>query len=152
MKQRQRGPRSPFYVNTGLDDSKVVIQYPKDAIQIGTEIVDGNPQPVFVDPKDLIPTPDQKLEQADKMNGVSRAATLEDARWEIAARVEQWLGRCISQICPVAEKGQEAIKAWLATEGIDYVDDAPRKRFLLRRQGKVLSEFRYAIKSGVEDN
>lgn len=134
------------HINTGLDDSHVVIKYPKDPIEIGKTVVDGNFQPVWVDPKDLIPTPDQKAEQAENMRGQAKMANRQDAEWELLARVEAWFGRCIQDLYPGNDlTDTAAIKAWMQKVDLNY-QELPEQhggifKFVLRMGQKQLSTF-----------
>lgn len=145
--------RTAPYINTGLDDSKVVLKYPKDPIKIGKKVIDGNLQDVWLDPKDLIRTPEQNHELAQNIKGVSFEASRERAMWEIAAQADAWLARCMQALCPCADKGQAEIVAWANAQNINYIEDNSdpvRPRFILRRGDVVLSEICFAFSDCVK--
>jgi hypothetical protein len=142
-------PAAPAILS-GFDDSVVHLKVPKDPFQIGEVVKDGSLQPVWVDPKDFIPTPDQKLEQAANMRGMAFEANLEKAKWEVLGQVEAWLGRSIQALCPCLAQGEAAIQAWINASDINLAPgDACSGQvihYLLRRGTKVLSEFKATMR------
>lgn len=138
MKSRINTPN----IVKGLDDSTVTIVYPKDPIQIGVA-KDG--KPIWIDPKDFILTPDQKVEQRENMDKDEAEKALHNARLSIAARVEMWLALTMAKLLPASCLGnQEQTEAWIKEHDVNYIEDNSKEgvhRFVLRFGTKVISEF-----------
>lgn len=142
MKNRINKPN----INIGYDDH-VTVRYPKDPVQIGTA-KDG--KPIWFDPKDLILSPDQKLEQKSNMDASEVEKAMHNAKLSLAARVEYWMALTMAAILPKNIYGnREQTEAWLLEKDVNYIEDNSVKgvhKFILRFGDKVISEFVAKIK------
>lgn len=124
-----------------MDDEKVRINLPKDPIVLG-DAQDG--KPIWVDPKDFILSPDQKLEQRDNMDKATLEEALDKARLAVAARVEVWLQKTLMELAPSGIVTMSALRKWVQSQDFSYIEDTTtpgETRFVLRRNEKVISEF-----------
>ena len=131
------------------DHDKVTIVYPKDPIEIGKTLVDGNLQPVWVDPKQFIRTGEQNDKLSANIKASHHEAAMELARREIMARVEAWMQRVITQIAPDSIlQSPERLESWLRENDLNWFEDSTPNhvKFILRRGPDVISEFNAALK------
>lgn len=127
----------------------VEIKYPKEPIEIGKTVVDGNIQPVWVDPKDFIRTGEQNDELAENIFNSKLNAALELAYLESIAKTEAWLERVMQQIMPATVyTNSEQREAWLKAEDINVIEDWSQTRFrvILRHGMSPISEFNCDLK------
>jgi hypothetical protein len=141
MKEDIKTPVAAPNINLGFDD-KIKIVYPREPVEIGTT---KEGQPIWFDPKDLILSQDQKLEQGENMAKSEAEKALHNARLSVAARVEVWMGLTILKILPESFHGnKEQTEAWLKEHDVNFIEDTSVQgvhRFILRIKDKVLSEF-----------
>lgn len=136
-------------------DKKIEIRFPSQPFEIGKTIVDGNPQPVWVDPHDFIRTGDQNDELVDNIRKAKIEGQIEQAVNDLTASVEAWLARVMQGIMPpeVYTGSAEAKAAWLKERNIyteEHLAGPGLRKILLKHGSEVVSEFRCKLKGGME--
>lgn len=128
-------------IQKGIKD-QIEILLPSNPIRVG-KTTDG--QSVFFDPKDLILSPDQKLEQSDTMKRGDRESALHAARLNLACRVQMWMDLTFRRIAPKAALvSQEATQEWIKAHDVNFIEDSSvpdRHKFVLRIGDRPVSEF-----------
>lgn len=139
-----------------MSEKKIEIRFPKDPFEIGKTVVDGNVQPVWVDPKDFIRTSDQNDELADNIHKSKIEGQIEQAVNDLTASIEAWLARVMQAVMPpeIYTGSTEAKAAWLKEHDIyteEQLAGPPNQRKIrLKRGSRVISEFCCTLKGGLE--
>lgn len=103
-----------------MKEKPIKIILPKDPYQIG-QTKDG--QPIWVDPKDFIQTPDEKQEQKDNI----ASARLQQQILQIAKQVidtaQLFIKSTLDQIVPESIGNTAAFSEWESTNGLQIIQD-----------------------------
>jgi hypothetical protein len=117
-----------------MKEKPVKIILPKDPYQIG-QTKDG--QPIWVDPKDFIQTPDEKLEQKDKMVSARFQTAVLKLAQEVIENSGRFLMATLENIVPesVFESGK-SLTGWIDENGFEVIQDGLTT--IIKCKGKVI--------------
>ena len=122
-----------------MADKPVKLNLPSDPVKIG-ETPDG--QPIHLDLKELIPTPDEDAERWSKtLDGRQRASVDKIAHEVIknshALALETIYNTGSKAMCESVERDDlAAFRQWVKTEGYEYIQDGLTT--VIKKRGKIL--------------
>lgn len=123
-----------------MKDDRVKIILPKDPYQIG---VTPKGEMVWVDPKDFIPTPDEKLEQKDNMLKARFDANMEKIVDAVLRNAEAFTATTVLQTAgpdgmAAFERGLEDSAEWTRMAGYSAIQDGLKT--IVRVKDRVIRE------------
>lgn len=106
---------------------------PKDPYQIG-QTKDG--QPIWVDPKDFIQTPDEKVEQKDNMASARVQQQILQIARQVLDTAQLFIKTTLDQIIPESIDNAVAFSEWEKVNGLQIIQDGLTT--IIKVKGKVV--------------
>jgi len=122
-----------------MSDKPVKIILPKDPVQIG-KTIDG--QPIWVDPKDMVPTEDEKLQIRENLLSSHEHAAVDKLAAQVVLNAARFVQETFYRIAPrevvaAHEDGQMGkVSEWVRSAQYEVIQDGLRT--VIKVRGKII--------------